>query len=124
MGADEIRSKPFSLELLGSTDAALSTDHLGFRFHHKGMNILGVATIQAVTKMLQGLGDATAPVEFIDPKGNHLVLPLLRQALNDVGVLTGEILVDKKDSHRLRDAATIQPCPGTRPGATADTRPF
>ena len=124
VGADEIRSKPFALELLSSTDATLSPDHLGFRFHHQGVHSLGVAAVQAVAEMIQAVRNATAAIEMIDPKSDQLVLPLLRQAPNDVDVLARKILMDEKNPHRLRDAAAIPPCPGIHPGATADKTPF
>ena len=74
--------------------------------------------------MLQGFGNATVPIEFIDSEGHKLVLPLLLQTPNDVDVLAGKILVDEKDSQRFRDAAAIQLCPGIHPRATGDRRPY
>ena len=74
--------------------------------------------------MLQGFWNATVPIEFIDSKSHQLVLPLLRQTPNDVDVLARKILMDEKNSHRLRDAAAIPPCPGIHPGVTANKTPF
>ena len=88
------------------------------------MHSLGVAAVQAVAEMIQAVGNATAAIEMIDPKSDQLVLPLLRQAPDDVDVLSRKILMDEKNPHRLRDAAAIPPCPGIHPGATADKTPF
>ena len=99
MGTDQIRCEALRLELLSSTGTALGTNDLGFSLHYQGMHPLGVATIKAVTEMVEALGNATATIKSIDAKGHQLVLPLLGQTLNDVDVLPGEVLMNEKDSH-------------------------
>ena len=63
------------------------------------MNVLGVATIEAITEMVEALGHATTPIQRINPQGHQLVLALLGQALNDVDVLTRKVLMNEKDPH-------------------------
>ena len=63
------------------------------------MDTLGVATIKAVTEVVEALGDPTPAIQSIDAQGHQLVLPLLSQALNDVDVLPWEVLMNEKDSH-------------------------
>ena len=99
MGADQIRNKPFGLELLSRPSTALGTDDLGFSLHHQGMNPFCVSTIEAVSEMVKALGNAAIAIESVDTKGHHLVLPLLGQTLNDVDVLPRKVLMNEKDSH-------------------------
>ena len=99
MGADQIGNKPLSFELFSCAGTALSADDLGFRLHHQRMHTLGVASIEAVTEMVEALWNATTTIKVIDAKGHQLVLPLLGQTLNDVDVLPWEVLMNEKDSH-------------------------
>ena len=123
MGTDQIGSETPGLELLGSTGTALCANDLGFSFHHQRMNTLGVAAIEAVTEVVEALGNATRLFKGIDAQGHQLVLTLLGQALNDVDVLARKVLMNKENAHRLRDAVAIPPCPGTHPEAAAGRRP-
>ena len=59
----------------------------------------GVAAIEAVTEMVKALGNAATTIKSIDAKGHQLMLPLLSEPLNDVDVLTREVLMNEKDSH-------------------------
>ena len=124
MGTDQIRCESLALELLSRTGTALGTDDLGFSLHHQGMHILGIATIKAITEMVEALRNATPSFESINSQGHQLVLPVLGQALNDVEVLPWKILMNEENSHRLRDAATIPPCPETLRATAEGKRPY
>ena len=123
MGTDQIRSKPLGLELLSRPGTPLSTDDFGFRLHYQGVNPLGVATIEVVPEMVQRLRQRPAAIESVNPQGHQLVLTLLSQALNDVKVLAGKVLMDKEDLHQLTDVAMTLPCPGILPTAAAGRSP-
>ena len=99
MGANQIRNKPLELELFGRPGTAIGTDDFGFRFHHKGMHPLGVAAIEAIPEIIQRLRQRPVAIQIVNAEGNQLVLALLGQPLNDVNVLTREVLVNKQNPH-------------------------
>ena len=63
------------------------------------MDPLGVATIEAITEMVEALGHATTSIQRIDSQGHQLMLALSSQPLNDVNVLTRKVLMNEKDPH-------------------------
>ena len=99
MSTDQIRNKPFGLEPLSCPSTGLGTNDLGFGLHHQGVAPWCVAAIEAIAEMIEALGNATTPIQGINPQGYQLMLALLRKALNDMDVLPWEVLMNEEDPH-------------------------
>ena len=124
VGTDQIRSEATGLELLSRAGTALSADDLGFRLHHQGMDSIGITTLKMILKIFDFLRNPTPTAKGVNTQGKQLMPPMLSEALNNVNILPGEILVDEENLHRLRDAAMIPLCPETHRAKVEGKRPY
>ena len=99
MGTNQIRRKAFVFQLLGCSSTAFASNRFGLHLHHPTVHTLGVALGDWITKVMQRLRQRPTGIQRINPQGHQLMTTLARQTLNDMDVLTGEVLVNEKDFH-------------------------
>ena len=88
------------------------------------MDSLGVTTLEVISKIFYFLRKPTPTVQGVKTQGQQLMLPILSETLNDVSILSGKVLVDEENLHRLRDAAMIPLCPETHQAKAEGKRPY
>ena len=88
------------------------------------MDSLGITTPKVILKIFDSLRNSTPTIPGVNTQGQQLMLPILSETLNNVYILSGKILVNEENLHRLRDAAMIPLCPETHRAKAEGKRPY